>query len=103
MKMPPRLTVVGDLERPDHSHLPAEAVCYCWGEYTPSKHIDGPAWNYSATNQLVSNFKKKLDRQHQQRQAEFDGSYHLTSRCSAACRSVYRLVRPCVPRFCRRS
>jgi hypothetical protein len=62
--MPPRLTVVGDLERPDHSHLPADAVCYFWGEYTPSKDIEGPSWNYSPTNQLVSNFKKKLDRRH---------------------------------------
>src|SRR4051812_31113379 len=60
--MPPRLTVVGDLERPDHSHLPADAVCYFWGEYTPARHIEGPAWNYSPTNQLVSNFKKKMDR-----------------------------------------
>ena len=63
--MPPRLTVVGDLERPDHSHLPEDAVCYFWGEYTPRRHIDGPAWNYSPTNQLVSNFKKKMDRRQQ--------------------------------------
>lgn len=65
MTMPPRLTVIGDLERPDHFHLPADAVCYFWGEYTPRQHIEGPAWNYSPTNQLISNFKKKLDRRDQ--------------------------------------
>ncbi|MGM3411082.1 hypothetical protein [Ralstonia holmesii] len=62
MTMPPRLTVMGDLERPDHSHLPANSICYFWGEYTSRKHIQGPGWNASATNQLVANFKKKLDR-----------------------------------------
>jgi predicted amidophosphoribosyltransferase len=65
MTMPPRLTVIGPLERPDHSHLPADATCYFWGEYTPRQHIQGPAWNFSPTNQLVSNFKKKLDRRGQ--------------------------------------
>lgn len=62
MTMPPRLTVVGDLERPDHSHLPADARCYFWGEYTPHEHTDGRKWTYSPTNQLIGNFKKKMDR-----------------------------------------
>lgn len=66
MPMPERLTVVGELERPDHSHLPAGAVCYFWGEYTPKEHIDGEPWKFSPTNQLIFNFKKKLDRGGQQ-------------------------------------
>lgn len=65
MTMPPRLTVVGDLERPDHSHLPTDAKCYFWGEYTPHRLTEGPAWDFSPTNQLISNFKKRLDRYHQ--------------------------------------
>jgi len=65
MTMPPRLTVLGDLERPDHSHLPEDATCYFWGEYTPRKHTTGSTWDFSPTNQLVSNFKKKLDRRQQ--------------------------------------
>jgi hypothetical protein len=63
MTMPPRLTVVGDLERPDHYHLHAGANCYFWGEYTPFEHTNGRKWNFSPTNHLVSNLKKKMDRQ----------------------------------------
>ena len=60
--MPPRLTVVGDLERPDHYYLPADARCYFWGEYTRYEDTNGLNWNYSPTNQLMSNLKKKLER-----------------------------------------
>ncbi|CCN16708.1 hypothetical protein [Bordetella bronchiseptica] len=63
MTMPPRLTIVGDLERPDHYHLPVDAKCYFWGEYTPYDHTGGQLWNYSPTNQLIANFKKKKDRE----------------------------------------
>lgn len=66
MVMPPRLTIVGDHERPDHSHLPASAKCYFWGEYTPKEHITGHPWDFSATNQLIFNFKKKPGLQGQQ-------------------------------------
>jgi hypothetical protein len=62
MPMPPRLTEVGALERPDHYHLPADARCYFWGEYTPYEHTNGKKWDFSQTNKLVSNFKKKLER-----------------------------------------
>lgn len=62
MTMPPRLTVVGDLERSDHCHLPADARCYFWGEYTRYEDTGGLNWNYSPTNQLITNFKKKLER-----------------------------------------
>lgn len=61
--MPPRLTVVGDLERPDHRYLPPDAQCYFWGEYTPYEHTQGKRWDYSPTNRLIANFKKSLDRQ----------------------------------------
>lgn len=61
MAMPPRLAVVGDHERPDHSHLPGDSTCYFWGEYTPTAHTNGPPWDFSPTNQLIFNFKKKLD------------------------------------------
>lgn len=63
--MPQRLTEVGEHERPDHFHLPVTAKCYFWGEYTPYEHTNGKKWNFSATNQLMSNFKKKLDRKGQ--------------------------------------
>lgn len=62
MAMPKRLTLIGPDERSDHFHLPADADCYFWGEYTPYEHTDGKKWNYPATNQLISTFKKKMDR-----------------------------------------
>ena len=64
--MPPRLTVVGDHERPDHYHLPKDARCYFWGEYTPFENTGGLKWNFSTTNELITNFKKKLDKGGQQ-------------------------------------
>lgn len=63
--MPSRLTEIGAHERPDHFHLPDDAKCYFWGEYTPWEHTGGKKWNFSATNKLVNNFKKKLDRKGQ--------------------------------------
>ncbi len=62
MPMPSRLTIVGPHERPDHFHLPEPAKCYFWGEYTPYEHTEGKKWNFSPTNQLISNLKKKMDR-----------------------------------------
>ena len=62
MNMPARLQLVGDLERRDHFHLPDNAQCYFWGEYTPYEHTQGKKWNFSPTNQLIANFKKSLDR-----------------------------------------
>lgn len=64
--MPDRWSVIGDLERPDHYYLPPSATCVFWGEYTPYEHTDGQKWNFSPTNQLISNFKKKMDRRGQQ-------------------------------------
>lgn len=58
MTMSDRLTEVGELERPDHSHLPAGASCFFWGEYTSGQHRS----DFSPTNQLIRNFKKPIDR-----------------------------------------
>lgn len=70
--LPNRLNLISDRERPDHFHLPADAQCYFWGEYTPYEHTDGKKWDYSKTNQLISNFKK-----HRNRIDQFDWQYKL--------------------------
>lgn len=57
-----RLTRVGDLERPDHYHLLPEHECYFVGEYTAFEHTNGLKWDYSTTNRLITNLKKKMDR-----------------------------------------
>jgi hypothetical protein len=52
---PQRLTKIDDLTRPDHYHLASEDDCYFLGEYTARK-----GYAFSATNQLVLNFKKSV-------------------------------------------
>lgn len=79
--MPSRLTEIGAHERPDHFHLPEDSKCYFWGEYTPYEHTGGKKWNFSATNQLVSNFKKKLDRKGQ---PDWQYKGHATQRIAIA-------------------
>lgn len=54
---PRRLTEIDDLTRPDHYHLDASDTCLFLGEYTARK-----GFSFSATNQLVLNFKKSVDR-----------------------------------------
>jgi hypothetical protein len=54
---PQRLTKIDDLVRPDHFYLSVEDECYFLGEYTARK-----GFSFSATNQLILNFKKKMDR-----------------------------------------
>jgi len=61
--MEKRLQQVGDVERPQHYFLEPAHRCYFWGEYTPWEHTGGRKWDYSETNQLISNFKKSMDRQ----------------------------------------
>jgi hypothetical protein len=53
--LPPRLTKIDDLARPDHYYLTAEDDCYFLGEYTARK-----GYAFSATNQLILNFKKPI-------------------------------------------
>jgi len=54
---PRHLTEIDDLTRPDHYHLTAGDTCLFLGEYTARK-----GFSFSATNQLVLNFKKSVDR-----------------------------------------
>src|ERR1700687_5895141 len=51
------LTQIDDLIRPDHYRLSAEDECYFIGEYTA-----GQGYSHSATNQMILNLKKGLDR-----------------------------------------
>ncbi len=53
--LPPRLTKIDDLARPDHYYLTADDDCYFLGEYTARK-----GYAFSATNQLILNFKKPV-------------------------------------------
>lgn len=50
---PRRLTKIDDLTRPDHHYLSDTDECYFLGEYTARE-----GYGYSATNQLIFNFKK---------------------------------------------
>ena len=54
---PQRLTKVDDLTRPDHPYLTPDDDCYFLGEYTARA-----GFAYSATNNLVYNFKKTIDK-----------------------------------------
>jgi len=54
---PLRLTQVDELIRPDHGHLTADDTCYFLGEYTARS-----GYSFSATNSLIINFKKPVDR-----------------------------------------
>lgn len=55
---PQRFTKVDDLTRADHWYLTETDACYFIGEYTARM-----GFSYSATNNLVLNFKKTMDRQ----------------------------------------
>jgi hypothetical protein len=54
---PQRLTKIDDLARPDHFYLTPDDECYFLGEYTARK-----GYAFSATNQLILNFKKSMDK-----------------------------------------
>src|SRR5437879_483441 len=54
---PQRLTKIDDLVRSDHFYLTAADDCYFLGEYTARK-----GYAFSATNHLVLNFKKSMDK-----------------------------------------
>lgn len=55
---PERLTKIDALTRGDHSYLREEDNCLFLGEYTARK-----GYSHSATNNLIINFKKPMDRQ----------------------------------------
>ena len=54
---PRRFFRVDELAMPDHPYLSEDDVCYYIGEYTAKKR-----YSYSATNGLISNFKKEMNR-----------------------------------------
>jgi len=54
---PRHLTEIDDLTRPDHFYLGPDDRCLFLGEYTARK-----GFSFSATNQVVLNFKKSVDR-----------------------------------------
>ncbi len=55
---PKRFSKIDDLTRPDHPFLQSDDDCYFLSEYTAGKD-----YKYSATNGLISNFKKTMDKQ----------------------------------------
>jgi hypothetical protein len=63
MNMPLVLNAVGDEVRGDHYYLPATAQCFYWGEYTPYEQTQGKRADFSPTNRLISNLKKRMSRQ----------------------------------------
>jgi predicted amidophosphoribosyltransferase len=54
---PSRLTKIDDLTRKDHHLLEQGDECVFYGEYTAREK-----WSYSATNKLILNYKKPVDR-----------------------------------------
>lgn len=54
---PNRFTRIDELTLPDHSFLTSEDQCYFIGEYTARA-----GFSYSATNQLIHNFKKPMEK-----------------------------------------
>ena len=52
-----RFTLVDDLTRPDHPYLTVSDRCYFLGEYTARQ-----GYSYSATNSLILNIKKSVER-----------------------------------------
>jgi len=54
---PQKLTLVDDLTHPDHHYLSTEDICCFLDEYTARG-----GYSFSATNRLISNFKKPADR-----------------------------------------
>ena len=81
MNMPLVLKQVDDDVRGDHYYLPADAQCYYWGEYTPYENTRGQRADFSPTNRLVSNLKKKMNRR-----GEADWRYksQAITKCGAA-------------------
>lgn len=55
--MPTRLSKIDELTRPDHTFLAPDDHCYYLGEYTARV-----GYAFSATNDLIQNLKKPMDR-----------------------------------------
>lgn len=68
-----RLSLIDESNRHEHSHLTADDTCYYLFEYTSHR-----GYSFSATNQLISNLKKKPSTVGQQ-------GYHYKGRAIMAC------------------
>lgn len=60
--MPNALSLLTEEQRRQHTFFPAGVSCAYWGEYTPYENTGGKLADFSPTNRLVSNLKKKMDR-----------------------------------------
>ena len=67
--LPNRPTRIDKLTLPDHPHLTQGDECYFFGEYTARG-----GYAYSHTNNLISNFKKGMDRRNR-----FEWRYKLSA------------------------
>jgi hypothetical protein len=90
---PKRLTKIDDLTRPDHSFLTPDETCFFFGEYSARAGYDaGP------TNQLIFNFKKKLERKGKPDWKYKDRSIREAASCfSAALNPEYVKIATLVP------
>lgn len=79
---PRRLTKIDDLTRSDHWYLTDADECYFLGEYSARK-----GYAFSATNSLVMNFKKKMDRRGR---AEWAYKDRAITQAAAAFRAALR-------------
>ena len=58
---PRRFTRIDRLTVANHRYLSKDDECYYLGEYTPGWLTPGPAWTYSPTNNVISNFKRSVE------------------------------------------
>jgi hypothetical protein len=62
MTMPNTFSQLTEEQRGQHTYFPAGVDCAYWGEFTPHKYTGGKLADFSPTNRLISNLKKKMDR-----------------------------------------
>ena len=65
---PQRLTKIDELMLPDHVYLNEDDTCFFLGEYTARG-----GYGFSATNQLIFNFKKSMTRRHNPSEWRYKG------------------------------
>lgn len=86
MTMPTVLSALTDQQREQHSHFPTDIPCMYWGEYTSYEHTNGARADFSPTNRLISNLKKKMERRGQ---ADFRYKQQAIMQCAI---SFYRMI-----------
>jgi hypothetical protein len=87
MNMPLALNAVGDEQRGDHYYLQASAQCFYWGEYTPHENTKGKLSDFSPTNRLVSNLKKRMTRA---REPDWKYKRQAIASCAAAFTAMWK-------------